>query len=453
MVGHTHARRRLFLRRFSSLVVLASNVDLLATAAFAYPAKAQNGCDISAYGARGDGIADDNAAFELCCVAAAKQGAYVWLHPNKTYVVGKATGFAFPPSVKGIISNGATLRINPSIQYAGKVFSIPGDNCNLSNLIVDCQGERLTNNANGQGAIIFYVQGKNVRLTRSQFRGRAGSFILGAAGCDNLDASHVRIATTGASLRGIYVGDKLGIDTRGVNLSDITITGDMPHSRSHIIGHSLALYRCHSSIVNRCTIYGGGEGGCFGISFFYCKDCRAIGNQAFDTSFEMINATSSADIKISGNHGVWSLPISNVGYGKDFGISIEGCVHCKINGNILNGSYKAGIACAATSADSHDNIVSNNQFIDCAVNNADVRSGLLVYAAKTFSNINSIYSNNRIINSKDKRTDYTYFETSFGTGHVGSNRLIYARGASQQMKYKVDASTKVLIDHKAVKAM
>jgi hypothetical protein len=362
----------------------------------------------------------DGEAFQLCCDVAATNNGWVILDQKSTYVIGRPEGYTLKTGLQGIICKDSVLELDSSIDYLGPAFTVTANNCQLDqfNIIVSEPGKLRPNSRRIQ--TILYVVGKNVSVRHARLRGAARHFILGAAGCDGLHVLGTKISTTGASDVGIYIGDKDEIITHGVNIQNVIVEGDALNKRNQIQRHSIGLFNCSASIVAHCEITGGGETG-FGISLNRCRNTKVFENSSFDTVRESINATQSVGIEIRANRCYWHQGEHGALFGTDFGISIEGSSYTSILENEISGALKSGIACAADTADSFENKISNNRIKDCAWGTKGEHFAIITYATNGYKNTRNTIKQNIIANSPGIYTAYDYFELPDSVSEVGYN--------------------------------
>jgi len=199
--------------------------DQPSTPAIFQPAKAT--VDVKDYGAKGDGVTNDTAAFRAAALQIVKAGGGVLRIPKATYIVGEQSAGNSPggpfyqpekivsvADVDGFVieGNGATLKLADGLHYGS--FDLEGKPLKPSAPFTD------PNQQASLGSIIEVLRSKNVLVRDLVLDGNSGKLLLGgrwgdkgiqlrANGLSVVDCSDVTIRGVYAhhhGLDGIYVG-------------------------------------------------------------------------------------------------------------------------------------------------------------------------------------------------------------------------------------------------------
>lgn len=345
------------------------------------------------YMAIGNGIADDTTAIANCFADAAAGGKAVYF-PVGTYltapiVVGaNVTGvFGEGPSKSKLYMKRQAYAANTSMLN----FSGSSSSPTLRDIGFD------VDNAFFNNTWTVYYGCDNFTARNVHITGQAAIGFMASAG-SNMSIERCRAFGTGAA--GVAIGVYCDTTATSVIVDAFYQSGVHAYSVNLAAGSFNSIRNCRSF---NCSVF----------AFTHANSYYPVtqGCFAYESGFEGFQFTDVQFGSIIGNRGTW------VSAGVDFGISINsaGGIGSKFNtitGNVIDNSYKSGIAIA----DASDNVVVGNTLRNCGVRGmaAPPQSMMGVYtsAAGKTSVRNRFQDNN--CTSEGAAVTYGFLETAAG---------------------------------------
>jgi parallel beta-helix repeat protein len=306
------------------------------------------------FGAVGDGIAEDTAAF-TAAIAALAAGQRLRVACG-TYLV---TGIVFDKSGTLAFERGATLKLAASQPSGARLLTIAADDVHVTGGTFD--GNRAAQGAATGQDCIFHSGRTNVHVDVDRI---AGAVDFGFRAIDATDCSLRAGIVTDTGLSGIEWEYAAGDLTRCVVRDSFVDRAGAPASASGGINFTRTgaatgkIVGC--SVVNsRVRMPEASLAGLFGIQFWGAgTGSKVVG----------CDVTGSGDAITIANGQAQAAVIGNRVYNAfGFGIEIADSAHCTVAGNIVegNGSTVRGISIDGTNIAAAGNAVTGNVVRDC----------------------------------------------------------------------------------------
>lgn len=380
--------------------------------------------DITRYGAIGNGTRNDNDAFEACCNAAAAAGGWVWLNGDSNYLIGNAASYTIPAGLKGIISNGATLTINPSISYTdpnGFILLCAAPDCNLDNLNINCDSTVFADATTGLGKTILTIIAPRVTARNMYFYGCAQSFVYIFSGSDFAEITGTYF-TTSTSFHAVFISGSAGTHLKGIQAHHNRVVGSNTGGRSYLKSSGVAAYYSDDSQLDHNIVNYSSAG--FGVAMNGCLRGSMASNVTLDTFLEGVQATLCTGVTISQNDIFYTQTTDGTRVGYDMGLSIDGCKQMMVLENTITGSWASAIGVASDSGISTANLIRNNKAYNCAYETTNGNIYFWPFRCYTsslpgtgsFTNTGNIFDGNFTYNDTGKEATYPYYEYTGGSG-------------------------------------
>lgn len=192
-----HPSRRTVMTALGLTGLLAGAHATAAQPAQAAPRDRRRVHSVTAYGAVGDGVTDDTAAFQAAIDAIAEAGGGTLLVPPRTYVLAPVTPVVLRADDMTVEARGATFRRpyrkpRPSVMFAANTRGTPGYGAGVRNLV--WRGGRFVGNLAEDNAIcpfgLHHAQDCLFEGIVSENCHAAGSHQFDLGGCDNITVRH-----------------------------------------------------------------------------------------------------------------------------------------------------------------------------------------------------------------------------------------------------------------------
>lgn len=317
------------------------------------------------YGAVGDGVTSDTAAFDLALAAA-----------DKVFVPPTAAGYCLDdlsiPSGKTLYGERTLLK--PHTIGASYVLAFAGGatDAAISGFVI--QAPKAT-----YPAKIVIVGGSAVRCRVTDCEIVGGAY--GILFVSSTDCTAERNTVSGFVESGISFGTA---STRSRVLGNKVNGSGSAQNSIEVIGGT------------RCTVDSNDitEAGVFGLFVSGSENCVVSNNQTYNTIREGINLNASVNCQIIDNNV--SFPVG--GFSTDFGISVWGTGAVSrnnlISGNTVTNSYLSGIGVAGDVLTVSDTLVVGNSIINCGRSNLADTAGVVVYGTGSLRSVvldNNVY--------------------------------------------------------------
>lgn len=300
--------------------------------------------DVRDYGAAGDGVTDDTTAIANCFADASAAGKAVYF-PVGTYLTAPITVGA---NVTGVFGEGpAKSKLYMKRQaYAANTSMLNFSGSSSSPTLRDIGFD--VDNAFFNNTWTVYYGCDNFTARNVHITGQAAIGFMASAG-SNMLIDRCRAFGTGAA--GVAIGVYCDTTATAVTVEAFYQSGVHAYCVNLSAGSFNMIRNCRSY---NCSVFA------FTLANQYYSTMQ--GNFAYESGYEGFQMTDAQFCTVIGNRGTW------VSAGVDFGISINsaGGIGSKFNvisSNVVDNSYKSGIAIA----DSSDNVVIGNTLRNCGV--------------------------------------------------------------------------------------
>lgn len=386
--------------------------------------------NVKAYGAVGNGVADDTTAIVNCIAAANAAQCGVYL-PAGTYLTNPITLLANVAYIRGD-GPGETI-IFPTRQVYGANtpminLSASTKRAVLSDLVLDLQNANFDNT----WGILLSADGVAVKNVNITGRCAIGAMTRAGTGC-SIDG----MVLTGSGGAGINVGVYADTTSSEFQVRDVS------HSGLH--AYTVNISSGAFNVIERCKSYAMTAIGVFAFTLSGCTLSNIINCYSRDSYHEAANITNCTYCGIIGCHFEWTGV-----NGIDFGISVAGSVaggggqYNVVANNVIQNSYSAAL-CVGLNAS--NNLFANNVAHDCGYR-AGVNSALMLAYTGAVGEINGFnrFSDNVCITTSGTAT-YGVRESQFAGSTINNN--IYDRNTMVGItnRYSSFANSATVIDH------
>ncbi|WP_153979248.1 right-handed parallel beta-helix repeat-containing protein [Paenibacillus xylanilyticus] len=347
------------------------------------------------FGAVGDGVADDTAAF----VAAFSSGSYIGIPPG-TYKINQMT---VPSSVKLLKGYGEVKLVPgdlvPAESAASWVTALGLSNAEISGISFEVDSETYP-----ELRCLDLTLCINVLVERVHAIKGGGIAIYGAQ-CNYVTVRKCKIESF--SVKGISFD---GAQQSNNTIEDNVVIGTgLAHCISAQLGTQLKVTR--NFCKNTAT---------FGIGLYQVTDSIISDNTTLDTGKEGINIEDSSSVTISGNICKWTTGTGSE-TGTDFGISVFGNAVATQFNSVTNNTVVSPFASGIALADNVSfNLVSDNQVLNANQGSVANHAGILLYGADCLKNK---VTGNNVTDTAGTHHNWGIAEYDFGTGSPMLNEI------------------------------
>lgn len=377
--------------------------------------------NVKDYGAKGNGNADDTAAFNKAFAASTNV-----IVPAGTYKVGKLT---IPSTVKSLRGYG-TVKFIPSASVPSVLPDSWITALSLSDAVIYNIGFEVDHEVFPQLRCLDLTKCTNVivELVRAY---KGGGIAIYGANCNYVTVRKCRVDSFAYK----------GISFDGATQSNILITNNVVEGTgsAHCVSVQLG------SVIKVSENYLKNAGS-FGVGMYQVSYCEIKNNNTYNTIKEGINIEDSSFVKIIANTCRW-----DAGIGLDFGISVFGnAVATQFNDVIDNSivySFASGIALADKVS---FNNVTGNKVFSCNHGRVANQAGILLYGSDCVKNT---VSNNVVVDTVPS-SNFGISEYSFGTGNATLNTITsnFVEGYLVNDVHRITNDTTVSFNHKDMMA-
>lgn len=318
-----------------------------------YDAKIGEVVSVKDFGALGDGLADDTAAFEAALAAA-----------RRVFVPASATPYRVDdmtiPSGRVLYGEGAGSVIAPFTVGAGDVIT-------LANGATDIHVFDLTFDVDPATYAAKEVIGgtNNTRVTLRDLRfDGGGAYAINLSNQQQTIIQRVRV--DGVSQSGIllFTADQCQVNDCVIQMQSGALAG-------------VDIYFGTLCKISGCNVE---NAGVFGYHLVDSDYCSIVDNTSWNTDREGINLQNSSNNTVVGNTVAWDGTTSI-----DFGISVYAETSAAdsnlISGNTIVNPFKSGITIDGSLFSASGTLISGNKIYDCNIEDAVSGAGVLLFGA------------------------------------------------------------------------
>lgn len=331
------------------------------TVSYTYPSgevrttasKLQEQVSVKDFGAKGDGVTDDTAAF-AAALAAAKR---VFVPESSTAYLVDNLGI---PSGRTLFGAGNGSVISPFTVGAGDVITLTSGTSNAKICDLRFEVDPVTYSAK---EVIGGTNNSNITLRDLHFDG-GGAYAINLSNQSQALIENIRIDGVGQSGILLFTAVQCQVNNCIVRMESGALAG-------------VDIYFGSLCKVSGCNVE---NAGVFGYHLVNCNSCTIVDNTSWNTTREGINLQNSGGCSVVGNHVAWDGLVSI-----DFGISIYAETVASnynlISNNTIINPYKSGITVDGSLFPVVGTHIVGNKILDCNIEDSASGSGVLLFGA------------------------------------------------------------------------